>query len=90
MIGDSATFVHGMVTLACFVVGLKFLKFWRVSRDRFFVWFAAAFWTFSLGWALRAFVPTASEHGYLVYLPRLLGFLLIIFAIVDKNRQAKR
>ena len=89
MIGDSASFVHGMVSLACFAVGLKFLKFWRVSGDRFFIWFAAAFWTFALGWTLRAFVPTVGEHGHFVYLPRLLGFLMIIAAIIDKNRQTK-
>lgn len=89
MIGDSASFVHGMLTLACFAIGLKFLKFWRLSGDRFFIWFTAAFWTFAIGWTLRAFVPSMGEHGHFVFLPRLLAFLMIIAAIVDKNRQTK-
>ncbi|MDQ3366810.1 MAG: DUF5985 family protein [Myxococcota bacterium] len=87
--GDSVTFIHGMLTLACFAIGLKFLKFWRVSGDRFFIFFASAFWIFGLGWTLRAFVPRMTEHGYLVYLPRLISFLLIIAAIIDKNRSTR-
>jgi hypothetical protein len=80
-------FLHGGLTLGCFVIGLVFLKFWRVSRDRFFIWFCSAFWIFAIGWALRAFVTSVGEHSYLVYLPRLVAFLLIIAGIVDKNRQ---
>ncbi|MDB4962815.1 MAG: hypothetical protein JWP01_2814 [Myxococcales bacterium] len=89
MSGDEITFIHGMLTLACVAIGVKFLKFWRVSGDRFFIWFTAAFWTFAMGWTLRAFVPSMSEHGHLVFLPRLLGFLMIIAAIIDKNRQTR-
>lgn len=82
-------FMHGAITLACFAIGLKFLKYWRLSRDRFFVWFAVAFWMFAAGWVLRAFTPTIGEDGYLVFVPRLLAFLLILVAIVDKNRRSK-
>lgn len=80
-------FLAGTLVMASFVVGLRFLKYWRLSRDRFFVWFAAAFWIFSAGWAIRALAPGASEHGNLVYLPRLFAFLMIIVAILDKNRR---
>jgi hypothetical protein len=72
------------------VVGLKFLKYWRLSRDRFFVFFAAAFWVFALGWAVRAFYPTSGEHGHFVYIPRLVGFLLILVGIFDKNRRSPK
>ncbi len=84
---DVAPFLHGAITLACFAVGLKFLKFWKISRDRFFLWFSAAFWAFALGWTLRAFGPSSVEHAHYIYLPRLAGFLLIVMAIVDKNRR---
>ncbi len=87
--GDATSFLHGMLALACFVIGLKFLKFWRVSKDRLFVWFAGAFWVFAAGWVIRASTLSEGEHGYIVYLPRLVGFLMIIAAIIDKNRQAK-
>ncbi|MBA3452991.1 MAG: hypothetical protein H0T42_07860 [Deltaproteobacteria bacterium] len=85
---DVAPFLHGAVTLGCFAVGLKFLKFWKLSRDRFFLWFAAAFWAFAVGWALRAFGPISGDHAYYIYVPRLAAFLLILAAIVDKNRRA--
>ena len=76
----------GASIMACFVIGLKFLKYWRLSGDRFFVWFGAAFWTFAVGWVIRTLVPSAPEHGYLLYLPRLAGFVMILLAILNKNR----
>lgn len=83
-------YLMGALTMASFVIGLRFLRFWRLSRDRFFVFFTAAFWTMGIGWVVRTFDLGVSEHAHLVYLPRLLGFLLIIVAIVDKNRRASR
>ncbi|HVI02650.1 MAG TPA: DUF5985 family protein [Enhygromyxa sp.] len=80
-------FLSGTLVMASFVIGLRFLKFWRLSKDRFFIWFAVAFWVFGLGWIIRAFAPGASEHGHWSYLPRLLAFLMIILAILDKNRR---
>ena len=80
--------LHGMLVFGCFVIGLKFLKYWRLSRDRFFVFFASAFFVFTAGWGLRAVFSTAHEHGHLLYLPRLLGFALIVIAIIDKNRRS--
>ena len=80
-------FLHGALTVACMAIGVVFLRFWRVSRDRFFVFFAAAFWAFALGGALRTIFAADSEHGYLVFLPRLLAFLIILSAILDKNRR---
>ncbi|CAN5916015.1 hypothetical protein BH11MYX3_BH11MYX3_11740 [soil metagenome] len=88
MSGDPETFIHGMLTLACLAIGLKFLKFWRVSGDRFFLWFTSAFWVFAISWTLRAFMPSLGDQAHLIFLPRLLGFLLIIAAIIDKNRRS--
>lgn len=87
MSADITLFLHGAVTLACLLIGVKFLKFWRSSRDRFFLWFAAAFWVFAGGWVIRAFAETTAEDVHYVYVPRLLAFVLIIAAILDKNRK---
>ena len=84
------TFMAGMLVMASFIIGLRFLKFWRLSRDRFFIFFAAAFWMFALGWSIRTFDVGLSEHAYLVFLPRLAAFLLIVIAILDKNRQSAK
>ena len=81
-------FIHGALLMGCFVIGLTFLKYWRLSRDRFFVFFASAFWVFAIGWAVRAFLVTG-EHGHFVFLPRLVGFLLILVGIFDKNRRVR-
>jgi hypothetical protein len=83
-------FLAGTLVMSAFVIGLRFLKFWKLSNDRFFIWFAVAFWVFGFGWIFRAFAPGMSEHGHWVYLPRLLAFLIIIAAILDKNRRALR
>jgi len=83
------SFFAGTLAMAALVIGLSFLKFWRLSRDRFFVWFAAAFVTFGVGWTIRTFDPGVGEHAHLVYLPRLAGFLMILGAIYDKNRRAR-
>ena len=34
----------GGIALACVVAGLFFWRFWRTSRDRFFLLFAISFW----------------------------------------------
>lgn len=81
-------YIHGALVMGCFVVGLKFLKYWAVSRDRFFIFFAAGFLVFALGWGLRTLLPAATEHAHLAYVPRLLAFLLILIAIFDKNRRS--
>lgn len=79
-------FLHGAITLGFFLIAVKFLKFWRSSRDRFFLWFASAFLIFCVGWSLPAFDIGATDHAHYVFVPRLVGFLLIIAAIMDKNR----
>jgi hypothetical protein len=80
-------FIAGTLVMAAFAIGLHFLKYWRLSKDRFFIWFAVAFWVFGLGWIFRAFTG-GSEHGHWAYVPRLVAFLMIIIAILDKNRRA--
>ncbi len=80
-------FLHGALALACCVVGLKFLKYWQVARDRFFIFFSTAFWVFAIGWGVRAFVD-GGEHRHFIFVPRLVGFLLILVGIFDKNRRS--
>lgn len=80
-------FLAGAAVMASFLIGLKFVKYWRLSRDGFFLWFAAAFWMFAIGWVMRTALPDLSEHAYLLYLPRLLAFLMIAIAILAKNRK---
>ncbi|MGC4076079.1 MAG: DUF5985 family protein [Rubrivivax sp.] len=79
-------FVLGNVVMACAVAGLFFLRFYRRTKDRLFVMFAIAFWILGLNWLALAFTE-ANEVRTALYFVRTLGFLLIIVAILDKNRR---
>jgi hypothetical protein len=79
-------FLWGASACASWVAGLFFLRFWRETRDRFFGLFAAAFWALSLNWIGLALTEPPDEARTAFYLVRLLAFLLILAAVVDKNR----
>jgi hypothetical protein len=80
-------FILGMLVMAAAVVGTFFLRFWRRTSDRLFLIFAAAFWLMGLNWLLLAIYASDEIHSA-VYAIRLLAFVLIIVAIIDKNRSA--
>ena len=64
-----------------------FLRFWRDTFDRLFLCFAIAFGMFMLNYALLALMNISDETRVYVYLPRLAGFILILYAIVDRNQR---
>jgi hypothetical protein len=71
------------------VVGLFFLRFWRDTGDRLFLIFALAFWLLGLTRLALAFTTYPSESQSGIYLVRLLAFVLILVAIIDKNRAGR-
>jgi hypothetical protein len=79
--------LYGACAALCAMIGLVFVRYWTTTRDRLFLFFAFAFWCFSAGWVAR-FAPEIDEHRPYVFIVRLVGFLLIIAAIYDKNRRA--
>jgi hypothetical protein len=88
---ELATFLSGATAMACLAIGLYFVRYWRETADRLFAIFALAFWVFA---ANRVFLLAIDEQNESartgVYTLRLCAFLLIIWAIVDKNRSARR
>jgi uncharacterized membrane protein HdeD (DUF308 family) len=82
----------GGMVLASVAIGLFFLRFWRKSRDRLFLLFAIAFWVYGADRLLLSLFPLEHEGRAWLYAIRSLAFLVILIAIVDKNRQgaAKR
>lgn len=78
-------FLAGAVTLAHLLAAIYFLRFWRKTSDRLFVNFASAFLLFALNQLVVAGLGTADERYNYAYVLRILGFVLILFAIVDKN-----
>lgn len=80
----------GMLVAGYLMAALFFLRFWRDSRDRLFAMFAAAFVLLALQRLLLALDLSVMEDAVWSYVIRLLAFLLILFAIVDKNRGPAR
>ncbi len=77
-------FLIGMIAAASLIAGLFFLRFWRETRDRLFLIFAIAFWLLAL--TRFALVRLHDEEHHYVYWIRLAAFVLILLAIIDKNR----
>jgi len=80
------TLILGAVAMASLVAALFFLRFWRDTRDRFFLFFAVAFCVDALGRAALGLTAGSPEHEPFFYGIRLATYGLIIAAIVDKNR----
>ena len=79
-------FMLGTISMGFAVAALLFLRFFRSSRDRFFAFFAAAFAIEAVNRALFAlFADSATEYQVLYVIARLVSFLLILVAILDKN-----
>ena len=78
-------FLEGAVAMCNIIAAVHFLRFWRKTSDRLFLNFAAAFLLFALNQLVVSVLWTAVESHSYAYVLRILGFVLILFAIVDKN-----
>ena len=83
-------FLSGAVTLGFLVAAAFFLRFWRKTAERLFLAFAIAFALFALNQALATALTVVSEPWSLIYALRVIGFLVILGAIVDKNLRSAR
>jgi hypothetical protein len=81
-----SAFIAGALMVGYLVIGLFFLRFSRDTGDRLFAIFAAAF--FLLALQRLALFYYGEMAGAWVYGLRLVAFLLILFAVIDKNRAA--
>jgi hypothetical protein len=80
-------FLMGAIAMASVVAALFFIRFWRDTGDRLFLIFAAAFLLLAatrIGLVLSQAPEEGQTHWYWV---RLVAFVLILLAIVDKNRR---
>lgn len=79
----------GATVMGCVLAAVFFARFWATSRDRFFAFFAAAFVLLAINWVGVLQLHATSESRHLVYLLRLVAFVLIAIAIIDKNRRSR-
>jgi hypothetical protein len=82
-------FLLGVIVTASLTAGAFFLKFWRRTRDPLFLAFGAAFIVEGLNRTSFLFLEHPNEGRPLIYVVRLVAFLLILWAIVWKNRSSQ-
>lgn len=78
-------YLAGAVTLGYVAGAVFFLRFWRRSGERLFLAFAVAFVLLALNQLLLHVLSVVSEPASFVYALRVLAFVMILAAIVDKN-----
>ena len=83
-------FLSGALAMGFVIGALFFLRFWRRTAERLFLAFAAAFFLLALNQALALWLGAADERVGYTYLLRVLGFIFILGAILDKNLAAGR
>jgi len=79
----------GAIAMASLIAGVFFLRFWRDTKDVFFLFFAASFILEAANRAALGLSPDPNEGSPLFYFVRLVSFLLIVVAIIKKNRGKK-
>jgi len=78
-------FLCGMITACNWVAAVIFLRFWRQTRDRFFLFFTFAFVVFGFSRVPRAFMEPDSYWIIYPFLIRFIAYMSILAAIIDKN-----
>jgi hypothetical protein len=81
--------INGALVMACIACALFFLRFWKASRDRLFAYFSLAFLVMACNWLVLTLVDVDNERRHYVYFIRLVSFLIILYAIWDKNRAGR-
>ena len=80
----------GAIAMASLTIALFFLRFWRASGDRFFLYFALSFAIEGLHRVYAVMRDGGGEDSPLHYLIRLLAYGLILWAILEKNLPRKK
>ncbi|HRO67973.1 MAG TPA: DUF5985 family protein [Pseudobdellovibrionaceae bacterium] len=86
----TGAFLVGAITMASFVIGLFFIKFYLRTRDRLLLLFGNAFLLLGVERILLMGVSQEYEARSFIYFIRLVAFSMIIIGIVLKNRESKQ
>ena len=77
-------FLYGIIFACSLAAAVFFWQSWRRTRDSLFLLFSLCFALLSVERFVLAFLVSGKEYS--VYLIRLAAFMLLIIAIVQKNR----
>jgi len=80
----------GAVAMANCAILLFFIRFWRTTRDKFFLIFGTAFLVDAVERVLVGIIPHSDEQDPLFYLIRLFAFAIILYAVIYKNRMMRQ
>jgi len=84
-----AGLIAGALAAGYAVAALFFTKFWSRTRERLFAMFAVAFWLLAIQRIATVLFDRWLEDSTWLYTLRLAAFLLILIAIIDKNREGR-
>jgi Ca2+/Na+ antiporter len=82
-----ASMLGGVVLALASVAALLFLRAYRRTHDRLFLLFGIAFVVLATERALLAIVDRPEANAPIDFVPRLIAFAIILYAIVDRNRR---
>lgn len=82
--------LSGAIAVASLLASLFFLRFWRQTRDRFFLYFALSFLIEAANRVALGVLWIVDEDGAAFYSVRLIAYGLILLAIWQKNRPPQR
>jgi hypothetical protein len=80
----------GAVAMGALTIGLVFLRLWRQTHDQFFLWFALSFMVQAVNRVALSLAPSPNEGSPWHYGVRFAAYLLILVAILGKNRKPSR
>lgn len=78
-------FLYGAVVMGFSVATLLFLSYWRRTRQKLFLTFAASFLLLAINYLSLAVTQIPVEERSPLFLVRLLAFSLLIVGIVQSN-----
>lgn len=87
MTAGLADFVSGAIVMAYLVAALFFLRFWRDTRDRLFVFFTSAFVLLAAQRTALSLILDREALQAASYGLRVVAFTLILVGVIDKNRR---
>ncbi len=80
----------GAIAVASLLASLFFLRFWRQTQDRFFLYFALSFLIEAANRVALGVLWIVDEDGAVFYGVRIVAYGLILLAIWQKNRPGRR
>jgi hypothetical protein len=78
-------FLQGALMACYLVAAVFFFRFWHRTAERLFASFAVAFLLLAVEQTARLMLGIFEERHNYMYVLRIIGFFIILYAIIDKN-----